>query len=204
MARWRPGGNEDHVDPDIVVRAGIARHQHLGRGGDAGKPALVDREIEIGRGGARLDLDKGDQAAAAHNQIDFAGRSADPAIEDFPAFQPQPPGGAALAFAATRFRSAAIRWSFTPHDSHLWITLVTIARPSRTEPGLSVLSGGRILMESNERYYRRRAAQELAAAKRAMTEAAALRRRQLAETYLKRLAELTGADEMRVLEQEYA
>ncbi len=82
--------------------------------------------------------------------------------------------------------------------------MVTIARPSRTEPGLSVLSGGRILMESNERYYRRRAAQELAAAKRAMTEAAALRRRQLAETYLKRLAELTGADEMRVLEQEYA
>jgi len=82
--------------------------------------------------------------------------------------------------------------------------LVTIARPSRTEPGLSVLSGGRIQMESNERYYRRRAAQELAAAKRAMTEAAALRRRQLAETYLKRLAELTGADEMRVLEQEYA
>lgn len=65
-------------------------------------------------------------------------------------------------------------------------------------------SGGSHQMESNERYYRRRAAQELAAAKRAMTEAAALRRRQLAESYLKRLAELTGVDEMRMLEQEYA
>ena len=59
-------------------------------------------------------------------------------------------------------------------------------------------------MESNERYYRRRAAQELAAAKRAVTESAVLRRRQLAETYLKRLAELTGADETRALEQEFA
>ncbi|MDG2534789.1 hypothetical protein P6144_14095 [Sphingomonas sp. HITSZ_GF] len=59
-------------------------------------------------------------------------------------------------------------------------------------------------MESNERYYRRRAAQELAAAKHALTEAAALRRRQLAESYLRRLAELTGADEMGMLEREYA
>lgn len=58
-------------------------------------------------------------------------------------------------------------------------------------------------MESDERYYRRRAAQELAAARRAMTEAAALRRRQLAETYLKRLAELTGADETRILDREF-
>jgi hypothetical protein len=59
-------------------------------------------------------------------------------------------------------------------------------------------------MESDERYYRRRAAQELAAARRAVTESAVLRRRQLAESYLKRLAELTGADETRMLEQEYA
>ncbi len=88
MARRRPRGNEDHVDPDIVVRAGIARHQHFRRGGHAGKPALVDREVEIGCSGAGLDLDKGDQVAAAHNQIDFAGRGANAAIEDFPAFQP--------------------------------------------------------------------------------------------------------------------
>ena len=56
-------------------------------------------------------------------------------------------------------------------------------------------------MESNERYYRRRAAQELAAAQRAVTASALERRRAMAETYLRRLAELTGADEMRVLER---
>ncbi len=59
-------------------------------------------------------------------------------------------------------------------------------------------------MESNERYYRRRAAQELAAAKRAVTESAALRRRVLAESYLRRLAELTANDDVRALEQEFA
>jgi ribosomal protein L18E len=51
-------------------------------------------------------------------------------------------------------------------------------------------------MESDERYYRRRAIQELAAARRAVTESAQARRRSLAETYLRRLSELTGSDEM--------
>jgi AraC-like DNA-binding protein len=55
-------------------------------------------------------------------------------------------------------------------------------------------------MESNERYYRRRAIQELAAARHAVTEAAMQRRRAMAETYLRRLAELTGVDEMHMLQ----
>ena len=59
-------------------------------------------------------------------------------------------------------------------------------------------------MESNERYYRRRAIHELNAARTAVTESAMRRRRALAETYLKRLAELTGADETRLLEREFA
>lgn len=54
-------------------------------------------------------------------------------------------------------------------------------------------------MESSERYYRRRAVQELAAARIAVTEDARTRRRQLAETYLERLSEITGADERRLL-----
>jgi hypothetical protein len=45
-------------------------------------------------------------------------------------------------------------------------------------------------MESDESYYRRRAIQELAAARRAVTESASARRRELAETFLRRLAEL--------------
>lgn len=54
-------------------------------------------------------------------------------------------------------------------------------------------------MESNEHYYRRRAIQELTAARTALTEVAKRRRTELAETYLRRLAELTGADETALL-----
>ncbi|MBB4100785.1 hypothetical protein [Sphingomonas kyeonggiensis] len=143
-------------------------------------------------------------AVAVHHPASFPASGGKPRIAGFPVLAAGSSYRPVAVFAAMRCRSAAIRWSSCSHDSHLWITLVTISRPSRTEPGSSALPGGLHPMESNERYYRRRAAQELAAARRAMTEAAALRRRQLAETYLKRLAELTGADEMRLLEQEYA
>jgi hypothetical protein len=47
-------------------------------------------------------------------------------------------------------------------------------------------------MESNERYYRRRAHQELAAARRAITADARQRREALAHAYLQRLAALGG------------
>ena len=42
-------------------------------------------------------------------------------------------------------------------------------------------------MESDQRYYWRRASEELYAAARAVTPAAELRRRQLAETYVRKL-----------------
>jgi hypothetical protein len=44
-------------------------------------------------------------------------------------------------------------------------------------------------MESDERFYRRRAAEELAAASRAVTDAARDRRVQLAQSFLARLAD---------------
>ena len=50
-------------------------------------------------------------------------------------------------------------------------------------------SGGRS-MESNERYFRRRAAEELAAARRAVTPAARLRRMTLVNSYLEQLRAL--------------
>ncbi|TMJ15703.1 MAG: hypothetical protein E6G94_06305 [Alphaproteobacteria bacterium] len=49
-------------------------------------------------------------------------------------------------------------------------------------------------MESNERYYWRRASEELYAASRAITPAAETRRRQLAQTYLDKLRELADPD----------
>ena len=45
-------------------------------------------------------------------------------------------------------------------------------------------------MESDERFYRRRAAEELAAASRAVTDAARDRRVQLAQTFLERLSDV--------------
>jgi len=55
-------------------------------------------------------------------------------------------------------------------------------------------------MESNESYYRRRATQEIVAARNAITADAKARRRLLAESYVRRLSELTGADESFMLE----
>jgi hypothetical protein len=59
----------------------------------------------------------------------------------------------------------------------------------------SPCSWGEHSVESNERYYRRRATQEIAAARRAVTQSALERRRELAEHYLRLLSELTGVDE---------
>lgn len=55
-------------------------------------------------------------------------------------------------------------------------------------------------MESNESYYRRRAIQEIVAARNAITADARARRRMLAESYVRRLSELTGADESFMLD----
>jgi hypothetical protein len=55
-------------------------------------------------------------------------------------------------------------------------------------------------MESNESYYRRRAIQEIVAARNALTADARARRRLLAESYVKRLSELTGSDESFMLD----
>ena len=55
-------------------------------------------------------------------------------------------------------------------------------------------------MESNESYYRRRATQEIVAARNAVTADARARRRLLAESYVRRLSELTGSDESFMLD----
>jgi len=73
----------------------------------------------------------------------------------------------------------------------LWITWVIYHRPTRGG-WAQAITRGQHFVESNERYFRRRAAQELAAARRAVTPSAMLRRRNLAESYLRQLSELTG------------
>lgn len=52
-------------------------------------------------------------------------------------------------------------------------------------------------MESDARFFRRRAAEEIAAAERAVTSAARERRLQLAETFMFRLGELEARERSR-------
>lgn len=80
----------------------------------------------------------------------------------------------------------------------LWITSFMNDYPTRIVNG-NACSWGEHSVESNERYYRRRANQEIAAAKRAITPLALERRRELAEHYLRQLSELTGRDETSAL-----
>jgi len=93
---------EHHVDPDVVLRPGEARGEHFGRRGDAAQAILVDRKIEILGPVAPFDLDEGDNAAAAGDQIDFADRDAQSLTKDAPAMEAKPPGGTAFGLAPAR------------------------------------------------------------------------------------------------------
>ena len=69
----------------------------------AAQAILVDREIEILGPVAPFDLDEGDNAAAAGDQVDFADRDAQSLAEDAPAVEAEPPGGTAFGLAPARF-----------------------------------------------------------------------------------------------------
>ena len=100
MARQPAGHEEDGIDADIVAFAGIARSQPLGCDRNAPEPVLVERHGQPFLAGAGLDLDKGQNPAAAGDEVDFAARYARPLGEDSPAAQPQPPGRQALRASA--------------------------------------------------------------------------------------------------------
>src|SRR3546814_2483489 len=72
MARARAGGEQDHVDADILAVRGVARHQHFGRRRHPRQPPLVDRDVAFGGRFAHLDLDEGHEVAALRHQIDLA------------------------------------------------------------------------------------------------------------------------------------
>ena len=92
MARQLAGQQEDGVDADVVAGAHEARRQPLGGDDDPAQPIVVEGDGGAFLGGARLDLDEGDDFAAAGNQVDFAARDARPLGEDPPAAKSQPPG----------------------------------------------------------------------------------------------------------------
>lgn len=111
-----PWHDKNRIDANVVAFAGVARGQQLGGNGDAAKAIFIERPRRCFRGGALLDLDKGEGAAAPGNQIHLAARHACTAGEDAPALEPQPPGGNRLRPAAARFRLAAVQ-SSPPNSS---------------------------------------------------------------------------------------
>lgn len=100
MPRETAGQEKDGVDADIIAVAHEARRQPLSRDRDAAQAILVEGHRRAFLAGARLDLDKGDDAAAACDQVDLAAGNARPCRQDAPAMQPQPPGRQPLGAAA--------------------------------------------------------------------------------------------------------
>src|SRR5690606_13689758 len=90
---------QQHVDPRGIAVAQVAVGDGLYSVRDTAQAVFVDRHVALGRRGPPLDLDEGDGARAAGDDVDLAARRLDALIENPPALQPKPPGGEALAFA---------------------------------------------------------------------------------------------------------
>src|SRR3546814_1132498 len=72
VAREAAREEEDGVDPHIIAGAQEARRQRVRGGGDAAEAIVVERQGDVGFGGARLYLDEGDNAATPRHQVDLA------------------------------------------------------------------------------------------------------------------------------------
>ncbi len=109
MAWQAPWRKEHHVDPYVIARAGEARAEHFGGGGDAAQAILVDGKVEIGGAVAPFDLDEGDDAPAPRNEVDLPHGDAQPFADYAPAMEAQPPGGAAFGPASACFGGGAVQ-----------------------------------------------------------------------------------------------
>jgi hypothetical protein len=92
MARKSAWHNEDGVDADIVVFAGVTRCQPLGGDNNPPQPIRVKRQRQPFLGTASLDLDESERPAPSGNQVDLAASDPGALGEDAPPAQPQPPG----------------------------------------------------------------------------------------------------------------
>jgi hypothetical protein len=98
---------EDGVDTDVVTVSGKARRQPLCGNRDAAQPVLVERHGRTLLAGARLDLDEGENAPAARDEVDFAAGHAHAFSENPPAMQPQPPRRQPLSLSTAPFGKLA-------------------------------------------------------------------------------------------------
>src|ERR1700761_693492 len=97
MARQAPRRNQDRVKTQLEFRMfGMRGKPGLRRIDDAGLLPRRDGEGGVVKRGARLDLDKGEQVAPSHDQIDLAMRRAEALGENPVALGEQEGGGAAF------------------------------------------------------------------------------------------------------------
>ena len=109
MARPAAGNDEQRVDADVVAWAGEARRELLSGGRDPAQAVAVECEVGGFTAAALLDLDEGDDASAASDEIDLAAVDPRAAGEDPPAVEAKPPGGERFGAAAATLGECAVQ-----------------------------------------------------------------------------------------------
>ena len=92
VAGQAAGNDEQCVDPDVIAVAGIAVGEPLGGDRNTAEAIFVEGPSRRFGGMALLDLDKGEDAPAACDEVNFAAGHAGSMCENPPAVQPKPPG----------------------------------------------------------------------------------------------------------------
>jgi len=100
-------GDQNDVDPDRISGPRIFCFERMRRSSNPLEPVLINREIELGRCGARFDLNERNRAPAARDQVNLAVAGFDTARHDRPTVKSQPPGRTLLAPMAALFGSSA-------------------------------------------------------------------------------------------------
>lgn len=93
----------DHVDAYVLCVAQEPRNEEVGGGSHPLQALQVERAMRRCDAGAGLDLDKGEQLAAAGDQIDLPDRRSDPLGKDLPPFAAEIGGSLRLGAAAAAF-----------------------------------------------------------------------------------------------------
>lgn len=97
------GHDVDDVDTHVLGVAEKPGNEEVGSGGDPLQTLQVERAMRRCNAGAGLDLDKGEQLAAAGDQIDLADRRSHPFGENLPALPAEVGSGLGLGAPAPAF-----------------------------------------------------------------------------------------------------
>jgi hypothetical protein len=111
VTRQPPRDNEQRINSNLIPLAGISRREPFGGNGNTPQPIFVEAPIGSFSGVSLLDLDKGQDPPTPSDEVDFTARHSHALSEDFPPFQPQPPGRDRFGFSPTGFSKLAIHFA---------------------------------------------------------------------------------------------